>query len=388
MSYEPPPRILRIKRKRFQDPLQALVLEDRRGVKRSKPSTPVSSQAPSPSATPARNVSTENLNYIFKLARTDALTGNANVDETILQSVLSEASFQQDDQNDPNKTSTSTPTTPSKRTTRKRKFIIPSRQTEEDVVIPNELSDMLNSFLTVDKQESSNVGGSGHRKRRTRASVGNTSNEITDQTPSNNDFTTDTDIDTSTKEELSEYVYDVYQLTSTEPLTTANHPQSQIGYIRFFDDDDDNFYDTDEDELNKPTVFSDDEDSNAEDFYQNDYPSDEDAGAFSETNSLGNEDEDEDEEDDIENSNADPLAEFVEDDEEGGNFELQDDEIEDYGDMSYLAEDDYYDGDQLLAEDDYNFKRNHFFEGDEDDEMAIHRDRIFGKLEKMINETH
>ena len=33
--------------------------------------------------------------------------------------------------------------------------------------------------------------------------------------------------------EESQYVYDVYQLSESEPLTTANHPLSQIGYIRF-----------------------------------------------------------------------------------------------------------------------------------------------------------
>ena len=42
----------------------------------------------------------------------------------------------------------------------------------------------------------------------------------------------------------------------------------------------------DEEDETKPNVLTDDEDSNAESFYQNDYPSDEDAGAFSEQDSL------------------------------------------------------------------------------------------------------
>ena len=90
MSSEPP-KILRIKRKRHQDPLQALILEDRRNVKRSKPSSPTASPKLSPIATPRRITSKENLNYVFKLARTDESDKvNAN-DASIIQTILAES---------------------------------------------------------------------------------------------------------------------------------------------------------------------------------------------------------------------------------------------------------------------------------------------------------
>lgn len=366
MSYIAPPTVLRIKRKRFQDPLQALVLEDRRAAKRLKPSTPISSAVNSPVATPTKVQSSENLNYIFKLARTDTLENTAN-DATILQSVLLEAGFRDESQLELESALNNS------NSNRKRKFIIPMRQTEEDVTIPNELSDMLSSFLSVGKENA--IASPVARKKRTRGIV-DVSNEIhesseTPEIPAVNEA--------SAEEEQSEYVYDVYQLTSTEPLTTANHPQSQIGYIRFFDDDDD-FYESDQDETNKPTVFSDDEDSNAEDFYQNDYPSDEDAGAYSETNSFEVEDDDEDQEDEYGIIAEDGVKSNHDND-----LELADDEIEDYGEIAYLEEDKYYVDTTTLEDED--FKRNRFFEDDEDNELAIHRDRIFGRLEKMINEN-
>lgn len=89
----------------------------------------------------------------------------------------------------------------------------------------------------------------------------------------------------------SPYVYDVYTLTSAEP--PLSHEAPQIGYIRLFTGDDalDSGPDSPEP--------SDDEDSNAEDFYQNDYPSDEDAGGI-----LFDEDEPDDDEDDDDEGNG------------------------------------------------------------------------------------
>jgi hypothetical protein len=45
-------------------------------------------------------------------------------------------------------------------------------------------------------------------------------------------------------------------------------------------------------------------------------------------------------------------------------------------------EDDLMDGDY----DDEGYPRQSFFPGEEDDELAKHRDKIFGKLQKMIDE--
>ncbi|KAK6198053.1 uncharacterized protein RJT21DRAFT_54243 [Scheffersomyces amazonensis] len=407
MSQPIPPKILRIKRKRNQDPLQALILEDRRSAKRSKPSTPL----PSPISTPVRSGSREDLNLIFTLTRTDELAHVDTLDATILQTVLSESvsvrapdtSIDTVNNNDHHGSSTPSTVKPIKQ--RKRKFIIPNRQIEEDTIIPNELSDMVNSFLSID-----NKNGAPIRKRRTR----NRSDVVSDhanhqQQQQHSDQIADED---SPDDEASEYVYDVYQLSSAVPLTTANHPQSQIGYIRFFDEDDPNgLYQSDDEDVDPTTVFSDDEDSNAEDYYQNDYPSDEDAGAYSETNSLRDGDEEDEEENDNDNDEndhnnlisaqaGDYIEQFEYDDDvqeygrRKSHHELSDSEVAGYEDMSLLPDDNYYNNEDYDDEYDneydndtnMNIKRNIFFPTDEHDAMAIHRDKIFGKLEKMIND--
>ncbi|ODV82274.1 DUF1762-domain-containing protein [Suhomyces tanzawaensis NRRL Y-17324] len=310
-----PPQILRIKRKRTQDPLQALILEGR-DPKRSKPSTPIASRYTSPVHTPRPPSPNEVAKRFYKLSRTDALT--TGEEQSVIDSVLRVAGGEEDDDS-------SAPV----RKSRKRKFIIPQNQSQEDAEIPNELSDMVNSYLNVNEDEN----GSRRKKR------------IRNKVPENEGS------EPSGVQEDSDYVYDVYLLSNNEPMTTANHPQAQIGYIRFFDDED-LLYVSDEED-NKPVVLSDDEDSNAEDFYQNDYPSDEDAGVYSDSH------------------------EIVDDEAELANELNEDDYDYDY-EGSYLAEDNF---------DDTDFKRNKFFESDEHDPMAIHRDRIFGKLEKMINES-
>ncbi|KAK6460954.1 hypothetical protein DFJ63DRAFT_212509 [Scheffersomyces coipomensis] len=369
-----PPKILRIKRKRNQDPLQALILEDKRSSKRSKPSTPIQS----PISTPIKSNSRENLNLIFTLTRTDTL-GKDDWDETILQSVLSES------------INTKVSDTPTKddelysvlkmnlRHDRKRKFVIPKNQTEEDTIIPNELSDMVNSMLTVSNTNDTT------RKRRTR----NHKVSFNESVQVRQQITTTTTTeepkqgdDKSNDDEASEYVYDVYQLNSAIPLTSANHPQSQIGYIRFFDDDDPNdLYQSDDDTTMPATAFSDDEDSNAEDFYQNDYPTDEDAGAFSETNSFTENPDDDDEGEEYENEQIGKS--YIDN-------RLDDSELDGFENAgSYLPDDNYYvdeDNDDNDDEMNSNFKRNTFFASDEHDPMAIHRDKVFGKLEKMIQD--
>lgn len=345
MSFQQPPQILRIKRKRGQDPLQALILEERRPAKRSKPSSPVSSTTISRAQTPVSEPS----NIYFALTRTDE---SSNIDESAIQSILSEAS--KPDGNDVTNI-------------RKRKFVIPKTQTEEDTYIPNELSDMVNSFLNV------NEADQPKRKRRTRGGgVTNTESKPANEAlqPSGDD---------SSEDPLSDYVYDVYQISS-EPLTNENHPQSQIGYIRFFDDDENGLYQSDDDDDPTRKIYSDDEDSNAESFYQNDYPSDEDAGVLSETYSS-------------EDENLGPvIIERPEDADgvdylKGGGDEIGEENLEDlYGeffddedslDVNFLPDD--HGGEE-------HYKRQNFFPGEEEDEMAIHRDKIFGRLQRMIDE--
>ncbi|CUM53842.1 uncharacterized protein AC631_00236 [Debaryomyces fabryi] len=357
MEHEPP-QILRIKRKRGQDPLQALILEDNNAAKRSKPSSPASS-----------TIIDKNKNFYFTLTRTDEF-GAIN-EEAVIESILSEAPSVGEagssilDKEAGKKVENSSGG-------RKRKFIIPKKQTEEDAYIPNELADMVSSLLT-----SKDNMNSSQRKRRNRKGISASNLEESPVIP---DIETENKLNVVDIEEKSDYVYDVYQLSSTEPMTTANHPQSQIGYIRFFDEEND-LYQSDEENEKTNNLFSDDEDSNAESFYQNDYPSDEDAGAYSDTYTEEEieviqlqDGQDGQEIEGYEYINSEAKS-------EEGFEDLYDDFYDGDNNINFLADDQYQNIDN-----DQEFERNHFFENEEEDDLAIHRDIIFGKLKKMIDE--
>lgn len=370
MSFNSPPKILRIKRKRDQDPLQALILEDRNASvlrhKKSKPSSLASSMILTPSnyaqssQTDLKNMQTQKRfheSLLFTLARTDIVSDRERVsdDSNVIESVLSEASG----------------------STNKRKFVIPKRQLEEDTVIPNELSDMLSSLLTKEGGALS-TDPVPPKKRRNRIPNSALSQQQQVQETEPTAFQQkDDEIESSGIDPSLEYVYDVYQLS---PLTTASHPSSTIGYVRFFDDQENDLYQSDSDAEDRPK-FSDDEDSNAEDFYQNDYPSDEDAG------SLGSSFES-DGSVHIINPNAP-----TDDAEEGYDYidsqDVKDGEFEDLYDQFYDDDDDdlnLLEDDQFRESDNESFERNQFFPDDNENELAIYRDKIFGKLQKMINE--
>lgn len=370
MSHHEPPKILRIKRKRGQDPLQALILEERHPAKKSKPSSPISSGIVTPIETP-----NEQKNVYFALTRTDDST---TIDDSVVQSVLSESIRNEDNVNN-----------------RKRKFIIPKHQTEEDAIIPNELSDMLSSFLYVNQSEEPK------RKRRIRGGISsnelqtneisfssnNEINNIINNHESNNNDDDDDD-------QLSEYVYDVYQISS-EPLTNANHPQSQIGYIRFFDSEDNDLYQSDDDDDPTRKIYSDEEDSNAESFYQNDYPSDEDADGLSENilNSDNEEIERNENDDDDDDDDIGPVIIQGPEEEEGYEY-LRGDEYtnsENFDDLydDFFDENDGTNNVNFLNEDqgmNDDYERQNFFPNEKDDELAKHRDRIFANLQRMIDE--
>lgn len=302
-----PPQILRIKRKRGQDPLQALIL----GSKRVK-------------------LSQDQKSWYFQLDR----TVHPSQADSDLGSVLHESASDEG-----------------------RHFVIPKRQLEEDAVIPNELADMVQSFLSVN-----NDPAPKKRKRR-----GLTRDK--DAGPQTATRLEPTDI----SEFLGDYVFDVYTLS--EPLTSHNFPQSEIGYIKFFDDKAYDLMNSDDD---SGSAYSDNEDSNAESFYQNDYPEDEDAGALSETY------------DESEDDAIGPVILESAEDFEGNAYLRGHEQAEGQFDDLY---DDFFDpdGSQTVdfLNDDYteDYDRNSFFAGDEHDQLAQHRDRIFGRLQKMIDEA-
>lgn len=196
-----------------------------------------------------------------------------------------------------------------------------------------------------------------------------------------------TDTQGAEREEQAEYVFDVYKLSSTKPLTSGNYPLSLIGYIRFFDDEEFALLQSDDENASISRVLSDDEDSNAESFYQNDYPEDEDAGELSETY------ESSDDEnigpvivDNVEEAEGQAyLLGHVQADLAENLFEeLYDEFFDENGEqrVDFLEQSGDYE-----QEDAESFERHKFFEDDGDNPLAEHRDRIFGKLLRMINEA-
>lgn len=234
------PKILRIKRKRGQDPLQALILEGHSLAKRSKTSSP------GPSFNSKQQEDAKN--WYFELSSTDARETNRLGLENGL--MLSETATLLE----------------------KRQFVIPKQDDTEAPELSQQLHQMLDNFLTLEEEVPARI------KKRRGSSIKPAEDTSFDRLKSDED----------------EYVFDVYKLTSNEPITNMNYPQSQIGYIRFFDDEESELVNVDESRDPRTDIYSDDEDSNAESFYQNDYPEDEDAGEFSETYEHSNENSDDD----------------------------------------------------------------------------------------------
>lgn len=310
-----PPQILRIKRKRGEDPLQALILEGRQSVKRSKLTTPLASGVSSPS--------NESQSWYFHLDKTEDISQNL----TVTQSLLTES--RRSDENS-------------------KHFVIPKKHVLEDSMIPHELTDMLENFLSLNTPTS--------RKKRKGGQLvssgsysGSKQNEVSEQDMSEN--------------EKMDYVFDTYKLSEVEPLTEANYPKSQIGYIRFFEDEEYELMQSDDD---VDLGLSDDEDSNAESFYQNDYPEDEDAGAFSDSYAYAETDEE-------------PESELTSPQKGEADASTEADEFDNlYNDLLGRTTD---------LVDDEPYERQHFFQDECDDELAKHRDRVFSRLQTMIEES-
>lgn len=366
-----PPQILRIKRKRGQDPLQALILGDLQAAKRSKPSSPRANAVPQP---------LEVRSYYFHLAETDDRVTDS--DSNVLSSVLSESSLKGSNK-------------------RKRQFVIP-RQNEEEDKIPHELAEMLDDLKVDDPPRSRKRRG--RKNKELAESWGNStpefgqdsqgighSNQSGNESSKNsaqssqslNQNSGETGVIQDSKSigaeaDADEYVFDVYKLSTADVLTNANYPLSQIGYIRFYDDEEFGMLQLDDENGSPTAVHSEDEDSNAESFYQNDYPEDEDAGTYSDSYEYDTDNYGAIIVDSAESAEAQAYL--------SGHVQADMAEPQHYDDLY----DDFFDqdGNQVadLVPSDDDFQRQNFFADEEDDALAIHRDRIFGRLQKMIHE--
>ena len=158
-------------------------------------------------------------------------------------------------------------------------------------------------------------------------------------------------------------------------------------------------------------MISDDEDSNDENFYRNDYPEDEDSGYdddspdfLSDMESMGINEPSDDQDDEfviLNDKRRFSKTDFlrsegvqslnVEDfrgirnqiDETYGDNEDDLDDDDEFGNQIDDAIDEAMDDNSSYTE---SFTRNEFFSTDRDDPIAIHRDRIFGKLQNMLDD--
>lgn len=207
-----------------------------------------------------------------------------------------------------------------------------------------------------------------------------------------------------------DYVYDIYHLEQIPEDEIATYPRDDIGFIKIVNKDLDLLPDS---ETDSNLQISDDEDSNDENYYQNDYPEDEDDDR---SVLFGSDDKDEELSEDLEwaklaeepSHGEDPhptnLGDYSDifNKLEGSsdilaslkNSNVVDLDMTTYNDEVYDEEEAEMDADighqpvngNNADEGDDLYERNEFFSTDKDDPLAQHRDKIFGRLQKMIKE--
>ncbi|GAV55019.1 hypothetical protein ZYGR_0AS03420 [Zygosaccharomyces rouxii] len=184
----------------------------------------------------------------------------------------------------------------------------------------------------------------------------------------------------------NDYIYDIYRLENMKDDDLSAYEDKDLGFVKIVN----KFIDLVPDEDTDPEQCSDDEDSNEENYYQNDYPDDEDddrsipLGSEADEESLPEEitwkkqpqdnyaelfDKLGQSDNILDSLNASNFVDLdADDDEEDWPEDLDDEEFEN----------DNYDGRN-------GYKANEFFPTDKDDPLAAHRDKIFGRLEKLLN---
>lgn len=213
----------------------------------------------------------------------------------------------------------------------------------------------------------------------------------------------------------NDYVYDVYVREEINDGYDLGSDFSRIAYLKIIDEGTLVY-----DELSDDK-YSDDEDSNEEDYYKNDYPEDEDDDR---SVLFGDDYEDVGEMyyggrrysgafDEIE---AEQIDDFVDYEDFSGNIDRYSNNLNSGNFLDSISKNPYdsvlKDGDLITDEDDsddpayyftdddvsekdethdlsgeFSFPRNHFFTTDQDDPMAVYRDRIMHNLERQIKKA-
>ncbi|KAG0670567.1 hypothetical protein C6P45_002133 [Maudiozyma exigua] len=267
------------------------------------------------------------------------------------------------------------------------------RQHDHTDKLPDDISQMVNSYL---KLQSDKTETSTQRKKPSKKRYLNSAVSLSNQ----------------------DYVYDIYHLEvipDSEMITYDT--DNNVGFVKIVN----KYIDLlpDDEEYSDSQIRSDDEDSNDENYYQNDYPEDEDDDR---SVLFGDEGEEIAEEEDEQNknqevaslqkwgvipSNVEEWEESKSGDQTGNNMKQYDelfDKLENSENILYSINHNnvvdvdmsdtrkaYYDEDDNLEindaiTNDNDYERNIFFESDIDSPLAQHRDKIFGELQKKINE--
>lgn len=365
-----PPQILRVKRKRTDDPLQALVMETtRRQIKRPR--------------------------YVFRLKRTEEKDIN---DST---AVLTASSNTQNNKpifnipsnkNENININTNINTTNNDNNFVQKNNIESNNKSEEGPIELNpQLLEMLNDYLKDNDETAINNHVKPPKRRQSSISQDINNNNILPKFNKDEVFGNSNNIAIDENENDDDYVYDVYY---RDKAVSEQWENEHIGYIKFDDEDLDKIDEKD----NDISMNTDDEDSNDENFYRNDYPDDEDGGYEdeSELESMGLDEPSDDQDDEfmiLNDRRRFSRSEFLQS--EGvkklkdEDFQKLSDEIDEKPTLWGRTDEGMdYDQEEIEIDGEINFQRHTFFKSDKDDPTAIHRDRIFGKLQKMIEEQH
>lgn len=273
--------------------------------------------------------------------------------------------------------------------------------------LPLEISQMVNNYLKL--QPSRTNGGADTSNSRKK--------------PSKKRYLNQTVVSPS-----QDYVYDIYRLEEIpeEEISTYD-TDNNVGFVKIVN----KYVDLlpDDEEYTDNELRSDDEDSNEENYYQNDYPEDEDDDRSILFGSEGEEIAEEEynlsrneQKADLQKWGVIPSNVEEWSERKSGNNVMEDNgdynelfdqlknsenilfEINNNNVVDFDTDDTrkvYYDEDDNLEINDqihnpsldndgeeYEYERNSFFPSDHDDPLAQHRDRIFGELQRKINDQH
>lgn len=333
------PEFIRVKRRRDEDSVQALLVDEGRKRKKSR--------------------------FIFKLERTVDSDSHENTKEALTPLLKLAANdgrhFVLERGEKRRRTSDDLGEEPSKVSHRDE------RQKEAND-LPPEINQMVSDVLKLNKDVTEDQARP--RKKPSKKHFGGYNREVL-SLPSN------------------DYIYDIYRLENMKEDDLDSYKDKNLGFVKIVN----KFVDLVPDIDTDPEQCSDDEDSNEENYYQNDYPEDEDDDR---SIPLGSEADDESLPEEItwkkqpqddyaelfdklgqsdnilDSLNASSIVDLDADDDDNEDWpeDLDDEEFEN----------DNYDGRK-------GYKLNEFSPTDKDDPLAAHRDKIFGRLEKMLNKS-